>query len=36
MILTGAIGIVSGMNPFIIEEKLRSYTPHAKKSENAE
>jgi chemotaxis protein MotA len=25
MILTGAIGIVSGMNPFIIEEKLRAY-----------
>jgi chemotaxis protein MotA len=31
MILTGAIGIVSGMNPFIIEEKLRAYTPHAEK-----
>jgi chemotaxis protein MotA len=26
MILAGAIGIVSGMNPFIIEEKLRSYS----------
>jgi len=26
MILTGAIGIVSGMNPFIIEEKLRAFT----------
>lgn len=25
MILTGAIGIVSGMNPFIIEEKLRAF-----------
>jgi chemotaxis protein MotA len=32
MILTGAIGIVSGMNPFIIEEKLRAYNPHAKKA----
>jgi len=31
MILTGAIGIVSGMNPFIIEEKLRAYNPHAHK-----
>lgn len=26
MILTGAIGIVSGMNPFIIEEKLRAFS----------
>jgi chemotaxis protein MotA len=25
MILTGALGIVSGLNPFIIEEKLRAY-----------
>lgn len=25
MILTGALGIVSGMNPFIIEEKLKAY-----------
>ncbi len=34
MILTGAIGIVSGMNPFIIEEKLRAYTHgHGKKHE---
>ena len=32
MILTGAIGIVSGMNPFIIEEKLRAYiTPMSAK-----
>jgi chemotaxis protein MotA len=30
MILTGAIGIVSGMNPFIIEEKLRAFT-HSEK-----
>ena len=36
MILTGAIGIVSGMNPFIIEEKLRAYTPHSKRPESAE
>jgi len=36
MILTGAIGIVSGMNPFIIEEKLRAYTPHSKKPDTAE
>lgn len=35
MILAGAIGIVSGMNPFIIEEKLRSYT-HGDKKEKAE
>lgn len=34
MILTGAIGIVSGMNPFIIEEKLRAYTHSEKKSES--
>lgn len=26
MILSGALGIVSGMNPFIIEEKLRAYS----------
>jgi chemotaxis protein MotA len=26
MILAGALGIVSGMNPFIIEEKLRAYS----------
>ncbi len=26
MILTGAIGIVSGLNPFLIEQKLRAYT----------
>lgn len=30
MILTGAIGIVSGMNPFIIEEKLKAFT-HSEK-----
>jgi chemotaxis protein MotA len=36
MILTGAIGIVSGMNPFIIEEKLRAYTPGAKKQHEGE
>jgi chemotaxis protein MotA len=33
MILTGAIGIVSGMNPFIIEEKLRAYIHSDKKAE---
>lgn len=33
MILTGALGIVSGMNPFIIEEKLRAYSHGAKKGE---
>jgi chemotaxis protein MotA len=32
MVLEGAIGIMSGMNPFIIEEKLRSYIPNGKKS----
>jgi len=32
MILTGAIGIVSGMNPFIIEEKLKAYDAHAHKA----
>jgi chemotaxis protein MotA len=37
MILTGAIGIVSGMNPFIIEEKLRAYIHGDKKQpSNAE
>ncbi len=35
MVLAGAIGIVSGMNPFIIEEKLRSYA-HDGKKEKAE
>ncbi len=34
MILAGAIGIVSGMNPFIIEEKLRSYSHGGKKHKN--
>lgn len=33
MILAGAIGIVSGMNPFIIEEKLRAYAHGDKKKE---
>ncbi len=33
MILTGALGIVSGMNPFIIEEKLRAYSHGGKKGE---
>lgn len=33
MILTGAIGIVSGMNPFIIEEKLRAFTHGGKQAE---
>jgi chemotaxis protein MotA len=33
MILTGALGIVNGMNPFIIEEKLRSYSHGPKKAE---
>jgi chemotaxis protein MotA len=30
MILTGALGIVNGMNPFIIEEKLRAYSHSGK------
>lgn len=33
MILTGAVGIVSGMNPFIIEEKLKAYSPHSGKKQ---
>lgn len=33
MILEGAIGIMSGLNPFIIEEKLKSYTGDATKSD---
>jgi chemotaxis protein MotA len=32
MILTGALGIVSGLNPFIIEEKLRAFV-HAPRKE---
>ncbi|MCC6277169.1 MAG: flagellar motor protein [Oligoflexia bacterium] len=35
MILTGAIGIVSGMNPFIIEEKLRAYLHGDKKQHSS-
>jgi chemotaxis protein MotA len=36
MILTGAIGIVSGMNPFIIEEKLRAFNHGAHKDKPGE
>ncbi len=32
MVLVGALGIVSGLNPFIIEEKLRAYA-HTERSE---
>ncbi|HEX4925468.1 MAG TPA: flagellar motor protein, partial [Bdellovibrionales bacterium] len=35
MILTGALGIVSGLNPFIIEEKLRAYVHTPRKETEA-
>ncbi|MEQ1875041.1 MAG: flagellar motor protein [Bdellovibrionia bacterium] len=35
MILTGALGIVSGLNPFIIEEKLRAYVHTPRKEGEA-
>jgi chemotaxis protein MotA len=35
MILTGALGIVSGLNPFIIEEKLRAYIHTPRKESEA-
>lgn len=35
MILTGALGIVSGLNPFIIEEKLRAYNHTPRKETEA-
>ena len=36
MILTGAVGIVGGLNPFIIEEKLRAYLHESKREPKAE
>lgn len=36
MILEGAIGIMTGLNPFIIEEKLRTYLPDVKSGEMRE
>lgn len=30
MVLEGAVGIISGMNPFIIEQKLSAYSPNYK------
>jgi chemotaxis protein MotA len=35
MILEGALGIMTGLNPFIIEEKLRAYTHAPKKTAEA-
>lgn len=36
MVLDGAIGIMNGLNPFIIEEKLKSYLHDPKKADSAE
>jgi chemotaxis protein MotA len=36
MVLEGAIGIMNGLNPFIIHEKLKPFIPETKKSSMAE
>ena len=34
MILEAAIGVSTGLNPYIIEQKLRGYVPEYRRAEN--